>query len=445
MIDFSSTDMKTFTCVLLILIGSTGGQFLAPGNHGNNVISRTSGNLLRNLMGTQTYKDAIVTSRLDASMPVRRFYRGFREIYSRLLGETGQRSSGNFLQSYVSPSKAFPCQVDGFRSSTPPESVHQLRPGDIDIVAAVGDSLTTATAANSRALWELMAENRGVSWSIGGQGTWRTHLTLPNIIKEFNPQLFGYSLSDSYNVHREAQFNVAENIATTSDMPYNAKKLVSRMRLDSRVNMTHHWKILTYMIGGNDFCSDICHQTNATHWINDLQEKYLLESLRYLRDNMPRTLVNLVPTPLISLSFSMDKVQRPFSCSLTQPIECSCLFGPRYSKDRNHFRTIERKFAKIMERLSFLAELHTKEFTIVYQPFFKDASVFYGGVKEPDMDLMSIDCVHLSQKGHAVSANGLWNNMMEAVGSKSSGFRPLFAEFKCPSREKPYIFTNYNS
>ncbi|XP_059607889.1 phospholipase B1, membrane-associated-like [Phlebotomus argentipes] len=430
--------------LIVILIASSSGQLLAPTGQ-ENVISRTTGNLLRNLTGTQTYKDTIVTSPLDASLPIRRFYRGFREIYSRILGETGQRESGNSFQSHVSRSKAFPCSLEGFRSSQPPESVQQVRPGDIDVIAAVGDSLTTATAANSVALWEVMVENRGVSWSIGGQGTWRTHLTLPNIIKEYNPQLFGYSLSDSYNVHREAQFNVAENIATTSDMPYNVKKLVRRMRLDSRVNMTHHWKILTYMIGGNDFCSDVCYQTNATLWMNEMQEKYLIESLRYLRDNMPRTIVNLVPSPLLSLSFSMDHVQTPFSCSLTRPIECSCLFGPRYSKDRELYRSLERKFVKIMERVSFLGELHTKDFTVVFQPFFGDASVFYRGSKQPDMSLMSIDCVHLSQKGHAVSANGLWNNMMEPVGRKSLGFRPLFQEFKCPTPEKPYIFTNANS
>lgn len=43
-----------------------------------------------------------------------------------------------------------------------------------------------------------------------------------------------YSLQDAYNVHRSAQFNVAENIATTSDMPYNAQQLLHRMKLDKR-------------------------------------------------------------------------------------------------------------------------------------------------------------------------------------------------------------------
>lgn len=131
-------------------------------------------------------------------------------------------------------------------------------------------------------------ENRGLSWCIGGQETWRTHLTLPNILKVFNPKLFGYSLSDSYSVDRSSQFNVGENIATTSDMPYNAKLLVQRMRSDQRVNFNGHWKILTFMIGGNDFCSDVCYQTNATNWLNESQEKNLIKTLVYLRDNMPR-------------------------------------------------------------------------------------------------------------------------------------------------------------
>lgn len=54
------------------------------------------------------------------------------------------------------------------------------------------------------------------------------------------------------------------------------------------VNIQTHWKLLTFMIGGNDFCSDICYQTNATQWINRSQEKYLIKTLRFIRDNMPR-------------------------------------------------------------------------------------------------------------------------------------------------------------
>lgn len=98
-----------------------------------------------------------------------------------------------------------------------------------------------------------------------------------------------------------------------------------------------------------------------------------------------------------------------------------------------------------MERVSYLPELHNDQFTVVYQPFFKDASVFYQKDGKPDLKILGIDCVHLSQKGHAVSANGLWNNMMEPVGSKTTGLTKVFEVFKCPSPTNPYIYTNYNS
>lgn len=156
----------------------------------------------------------------------------------------------------------------------------------------------------------------------------------------------------------------------------------------------------------------------------------------------------MVPSPLVSLSFSMDTVNVPLSCYLSRPIECSCLFGPAYSGQREKYRELERNFVKIMERVSFLPELHERDdFTVVYQPFFKDASVFYGHSGRADMSIMSIDCIHLSQKGHAVSANSLWNNMMEPVGKKSTGLTgpPLFGSFKCPRAESPYVYTNYNS
>lgn len=55
-----------------------------------------------------------------------------------------------------------------------------------------------------------------------------------------------------------------------------------------RVNMENHYKLIVLMVGGNDFCSDICFQKNASVWLNDIQEKALIQTIRYLKDNMPR-------------------------------------------------------------------------------------------------------------------------------------------------------------
>jgi hypothetical protein len=63
--------------LLILIVNSINSQ-----NH-NNVISRSRGNILRNLTRTHTYVNNVVTSQLDASVPIRWFYRGFREVYNR--------------------------------------------------------------------------------------------------------------------------------------------------------------------------------------------------------------------------------------------------------------------------------------------------------------------------------------------------------------------------
>lgn len=66
----------------------------------------------------------------------------------------------------------------GARSASIPESVHRLRPGDIDVIAAIGDSLTAGNGALATNIIQVFIENKGVSWSIGGKGNWRKFLTV---------------------------------------------------------------------------------------------------------------------------------------------------------------------------------------------------------------------------------------------------------------------------
>ena len=76
---------------------------------------------------------------------------------------------------------------------TPATSVHKLTPWDIKVVAAMGDSLSAATGAESQSIVGLFKENFGKSWSIGGDGSFTTHITMPNILRLFNPNLVGFS------------------------------------------------------------------------------------------------------------------------------------------------------------------------------------------------------------------------------------------------------------
>lgn len=71
-------------------------------------------------------RDIVYASFLD-NRQMRSFYRTFRDIASRLIGQTGWRTKGSFLQGESKDD--FPCNVTGMRSETVPNSVHKLRPG----------------------------------------------------------------------------------------------------------------------------------------------------------------------------------------------------------------------------------------------------------------------------------------------------------------------------
>ena len=55
-------------------------------------------------------------------------------------------------------------------------------------------------------------------------------------------------------------------------------------------------QMVTIMIGANDFCSHMCYLQNFSA-TPQLHKNSLIKTLDYLRDNMPRTIVNLVPPP----------------------------------------------------------------------------------------------------------------------------------------------------
>lgn len=84
-----------------------------------------------------------------------------------------------------------------------------------------------------------------MSFSIGGEKDWRTFLTVPNLLKEFNKNLYGYSTGlRSLSTHKTSVFNVAELGAISRDTPHMTEVLIQRMRTDKHVDIEKHWKVI---------------------------------------------------------------------------------------------------------------------------------------------------------------------------------------------------------
>ncbi|XP_075166254.1 phospholipase B1, membrane-associated-like [Haematobia irritans] len=349
------------------------------------------------------------------------------------------------LQTEIPMAEEFPCLSNGTRSRVIPTSVHQLRPGDIDIIAALGDSLTAGTGILSESVIKIIAEYRGITFTGGGWGDWRSYLTLPNILKNFNPNLYGYALDNCLVTDKRAVFNVGESVGFTKDLLFQAQILIRRLQTDSKVNMQNHWKLISIFSGANDLCSDMCYYDDMEDFFTKHRQN-LYETLNVLKENIPKAFIILMATPnLQDLHPHMTKL--PLSCYFTHHLFCPCLIGRSVSSSKfkemgqaiKHLQAIDRDLSK-------LPEFQTDDFTVIYQPFTANLSLANLQNGSTDFRYFAADCFHYSQLGHAMAANMLWNNLLQREGEKDVILTTkLFDKFECPSENRPYLATYRNS
>ncbi|XP_015421912.1 PREDICTED: phospholipase B1, membrane-associated [Myotis davidii] len=325
-------------------------------------------------------------------------------------------------------------------SNSVPTSVHELRPGDIKVVAALGDSLTTAVGARPGNSSDQLVSWRGLSWSAGGDGVLETHTTLPNILKKFNPQILGFSTGTQ---EETAGLNVAVEGASARDMPAQARDLVARMKNSPEINLEKDWKLITLFIGSNDLC----------HYCENPEVHSAREYVRHIQQaldilyELPRAFVNVVEVMELS---SLHQGQGG-KCDMPLAAQSNCTCFRRVqenSPEMQELKKVNWNFQSGVSRFSYWQQyLQREDFTVVVQPFFQNTLVPLNERGGADLTFFSEDCFHFSERGHAEMAIALWNNMLEPVGRKttSNNFTYSRTKLKCPSPESPYLHTLKNS
>ncbi|KAM6992320.1 phospholipase B1, membrane-associated isoform 2-T2 [Tautogolabrus adspersus] len=292
-------------------------------------------------------------------------------------------------------------------SPSVPSSVEYVKAADIKVIAALGDSLTTAIGANATTVLGIPIEFRHVSWSIGGYGSFQEVITLANIIKLFNPKLLG--AAPGKTVHgmqahiSETGFNLAVTGHNTFNLPDQTRHLIDTLRGYEGLNFEEDWKLLTILMGMNDIC-DYC-KDKALFSVDNFIH-YMTMALEMLMNEVPRMIVNVVQ---ILPMHTLREVQKPTPGCLLQRSFCSCLIEP-----------VPRS-----PELQEMVEVNLE---------FQSGKI--------DMTFFTHDCFHFTIKGHEELAKGLWNNMFQPEGGKmivSSFSDPI--SLICPPMEHPYIFT----
>ncbi|NXR02993.1 PLB1 Phospholipase, partial [Sagittarius serpentarius] len=350
--------------------------------------------------------------------------------------ETSQeRSYGTYI----------PC-FDRGPSDTVPVSVHHLKPADIRVIAALGDSLTVSNGAASKPhdVLDVLTQYRGVSWSVGGNENISTVTTLANILREFNPSLIGYSIGTGKETTDNAALNQAVAGDCAEDVPAQVRRLVDRMKNDTRINLQTDWKLITLFIGGNDLCK-FCN--NPVHYSPENYTYNLQIALDILHREVPRAFVNLVT--VLSIASLRELHASNNTCpKLLMRILCPCVINPE--DNSNEFKKLIYFNRRYQERTRQLVESGrydtADDFTVVMQPFLTNVNVPKTQEGLPDSSYFAPDCFHFSQKSHSQAARALWNNMLEPLGEKTHD-QQIEDEIvlKCPSEAEPFLRTYKNS
>ncbi|XP_041350892.1 phospholipase B1, membrane-associated-like [Gigantopelta aegis] len=331
----------------------------------------------------------------------------------------------------------FPCKVMS-PSPSVPTSVHKLRPGDIQVIAGVGDSLTAGKGIKASTIFGLLTDNRGLAWSIGGDGTFEDHLTLPNILKKYNPGLKGFSVKSGNRDSENAHLNVADSGATSDQLAGQINLLVERLKSEEGIDFNNDWKVITVLIGGNDLCQSC---KDGSRYTADDYMSHLQSGLDILHQQVPRVFVNLVEPMNMEVVKSLNE---GLVCSILHRVGCSCAAFPENAEAEKALIALTKEYQARIYELVETGRYDTRDdFTVVVQPFFHDTFLPMKDGK-PDMSYFAPDCFHIREKGHHALAEALWNNMLEAPGRKLTKWVST-EPFECPTEQNPYFATYNNS
>lgn len=285
------------------------------------------------------------------------------------------------------------------------DNVNNLRPGNIKVVMAMGDSITAAMSAKDSTFLS-MKEYRGLAFSMGGDSG---VTTIPNLLKPYVGQ--GYPVGASTGVGKRTMgtngLNAAVSGAINIDLVGQAQWLVNALKTNKAVNMTHDWKLLTIWIGSNNLC-DVCSDESNNNAPNF--EKYVTDALEHIYQNVPRVFVNLLLNLDITQLHSIDSGL----CGILHKVACGCVTNA--DKRAKVYKALLEYQQKVPQIAQKFASRNNPEFTVVAQPFLEKTLVLERS------ELAKADCFHPSAYSHGVAAVALWNNMISPKSQKKTAW-----------------------
>uniref|UniRef100_A0A670HPJ3 Phospholipase B1, membrane-associated n=1 Tax=Podarcis muralis TaxID=64176 RepID=A0A670HPJ3_PODMU len=245
-----------------------------------------------------------------------------------------------------------------------PTSVHSLKPADVQVIAALGDSLTVRNIAPFAIPQSELHHN---------------------ILREFNANLTGYSTGTGDLRKPTAFLNQAVPRAPAEKLPDQVKHLVKLMKNDSRINFDTDWKVITVFIGVHDLCN------------------YCKDMVSY--GDVLKALRCWMKAKTVVFRESV----KAFLCDEN----CECVLtvqegSPELARMKEAVKAYQSSLQSLVETGKYDTQ---EDFTVVLQPFLQSIVLPLLQDGRPDISFFAPDCFHLSQKSHSQLSRALWNNM----------------------------------
>jgi len=284
-----------------------------------------------------------------------------------------------------------------------PINITYLKPGNVRVLMAMGDSITAGMSAKDTNILNLR-EYRGISYCIGAD-TGVT--TFANILKPYTSALYGISTGIGTRTSAGNGLNGAVSGAINSDMLGQAQWLVTALKANTNINIVKDWKVLTLWIGSNNLCA-VCNNDANNNGQNF--QTQVEAALNYIQTNVPRVFVNLVANLDISTLYNINGG----ACNLLHSVECACVGTSDQTKRAKVSTTAQDYITRAYNIASKYNNL--PEFAVVVQPFLSKNII-------TDRTLLSAaDCFHPSALGHSLASVALWNNMLSPAAAKKTSW-----------------------
>lgn len=329
------------------------------------------------------------------------------------------------------------------RPAEPCTSVWNMKPSQVDVVMALGDSITATFGAKGRR--GGFHEARGLSWSIGGD---EGATTLPNFIKQHNPNLTGYSLGSRETslcwgpvcrgVHRQRhdQLNGALSGSMIRNIWFDQVDYLEDQLINMGIDAEDSWKVLTLFVGANDLCL-VC------------KAKKILDPLEYgetlrriivrIRDHFPQTFVNIVE--VFNVSAIYRATEKKAYCKDVHRLifmECDCAFKGSESASEPYRQLMDemvqeynRQMKQVVKQLSLNS---SDTFAIALHTFTRDLNI----TSFPLEMISDLDCFHPSAKSQGLAATALWNSMLTPPQHRQTNIPSLDLQPLCAGEESVF-------